>query len=449
MISRADRRAAGKALREKVTRRSHAGWKPPENRLDPIDLLKESSEGRIPKLLPVRYGRMMQSPFAFYRGAAAIMASDLARTPTTKVRVQACGDCHLMNFGGFATSERRLTFDINNFDETLPAPWEWDVKRLAASFVIAGRHNGFGRADARDVAERSVRSYREHMAEYAELTMLERWYEQLDASRLLGAVKSKRLRKRLVRVVDKTSLRAAVEVAFPKVARVRHGRVLIRDNPPLICHQSAFKEKAFDYLVREAFRRYRATLTDDRKVLLHSFEMQDMAVMVVGVGSVGTRCGILLMMGDEDDEPLFLQVKEASSSVLEPYAGRSHFANHGERVVVGQALMQAASDVFLGWTEVRGRHFYIRQLRDVRISPVPEALNPAAMKRYADWCGWALARAHAKSGGAATISGYLGTTARFDEAVTRFAFEYADQNERDHQGLLKAIRAGRIDVYRE
>src|SRR5262245_34897765 len=446
MISRADRRAAGKALREKVSRRSHAGWTPQANRPDPIELLVESSQGRMPKLVPVRYGRMMQSPFAFYRGAAAIMASDLARTPTTKVRVQACGDCHLLNFGGFATPERHLTFDINDFDETLPAPWEWDVKRLAASFVIAGRHNGFGRAAARDVAERSVRSYREHMAEYAELTVLQRWYEQLDAGRLLEGVKSRRRRK-LVKVADKTNARITVEIVSPKAARARDGKILIKDNPPLIFHQSSFKEKAFDYLMREAFRRFRSTVADDRKELLGSFEIQDVAVKVVGVGSAGTRCGVLLMT--DGKAPLFLQVKEAGSSVLEPYAGRSRFANHAERVAVGQALMQSTSDIFLGWTEVRGRHFYISQMRDVKISPVPEALDPAAMKQYADWCGWALARAHAKSGSAPTIARYLGTSARFDEAVIRFAVEYVDQNERDHQELLKAIRTRGIDVYRE
>jgi uncharacterized protein (DUF2252 family) len=447
MISRADRRAAGKALREKVSRRSHAGWKPHANRPDPIDLLIESSQGRMPKLVPIRYGRMMQSPFAFYRGAAAIMASDLARTPATKIRVQACGDCHLMNFGGFATPERHLAFDINDFDETLPAPWEWDVKRLAASLVIAGRHNGFRRVDAREVAERSVRSYRQHMAEYAEYHVLQRWYEQLDTERLLAGTKRKGWQKKLTKMFAKARARTNVEVDFPKLAHVRGGRIAIKDNPRLIFHKSALKERAFDYLVKEAFRRYRATLSDDRQVLLDSFEMQDIAAKVVGVGSVGIRCGILLMMADEND-PLFLQVKEARASVLEPYAGKSRYTNHGERVVAGQRLMQAGSDIFLGWTEVRGRHFYLSQLRDAKISPVPEVLDPPAMGRYAEWCGWALARAHAKSGGVATISGYLGASARFDEAVARFGVEYADQNDRDHQALLKAIRAGRVGVYR-
>ena len=353
-----------------------------------------------------------------------------------------------MNFGGFATPERHLAFDINDFDDTLPAPWEWDVKRLAASLVIAGRHNGFRRADAREVAERSVRSYRQHMAEYAQYHVLQRWYE-LDTETPLAETNRKGWQKKLTKAFAKArAARTTVEIDFPKLAHIRGGRIAIKDNPPLVFHRSALKERAFDYLVKEAFRRYRATLSDDRQVLLDSFEMQDVAAKVVGVGSVGIRCAILLMMADEND-PLFLQVKEARASVLEPHAGKSRYTNHGERVVAGQRLMQAGSDLFLGWTEVRGRHFYLCQLRDAKIAPVPEVLDPPAMGRYAEWCGWALARAHAKSGGVATISGYLGASARFDEAVARFGVEYADQNERDHQALLKAVRAGRVDVYRE
>ena len=445
--SREERLKNGRALRDTTSRRSHAGWKAPANRPDPVAILMRSNKGRLERLLPIRYGRMMQSPFAFYRGAAAIMASDLAQTPASGLRVQACGDCHLLNFGGFATPERRVVFGINDFDETLPAPWEWDLKRLTCSFVIAARHNGFAKGDARDIASRCASSYRKHCATYGEMPALERWYESLDAQELIGLLRSKKWKKTLTKQLAKESSRSPLEHEFPKLAQVKNGSARITDNPPLIFHLD-HEVKHFDRVVREAFRLYRSTLADERKALLDQFALADIAASVVGVGSVGTRCAILLMMAGQDD-PLFLQVKEARTSVLEPYAGTSVYANRGQRVVAGQRLMQVASDVFLGWTDDGSRHFYVRQLRDIKIKPVVELLDVKAMSTYADWCGWALARAHAKSGDPAMISGYLGRSRRFDDAIVSFAVAYADQNERDHRALLKAIRAGKIDVQQE
>jgi uncharacterized protein (DUF2252 family) len=386
---------------------------------------------------------MMQSPFAFYRGAAAIMASDLAHTPSSGIRAQACGDCHLMNFGGFGTPERRINFDINDFDETLPAPWEWDLKRLAASFVIAGRNNGFKEVASHEAARRCVQSYREHMHGYAEIGPLEMWYQRLD--NMVALIKRRKWKKIVQRQIDKASLRTVVEDDFPKLATIKNGKVRIKDNPPLIFHQAEEEGAEFDRLVREAFRCYRETLPDDLKTLVDRYEVKDVAIKVVGVGSVGTRCAILLMMTGDGD-PLFLQVKEVHESVLEPYAGKSLYSNRGQRVVAGQRVMQAASDMFLGWTEQWGRHFYVRQLRDIKIEPLVEIFDSRALVDYGEWCGWALARAHAKSGDAAIISGYLGNSSRFDDAVSNFAIAYADQNERDYQALLEAIRAGKIEV---
>jgi uncharacterized protein (DUF2252 family) len=445
-LTREERKAAGKALHDKCPRRSHATWKAPSNRPDPVELLIQSSKNRIPNLVPIRYGRMMQSPFAFYRGAAAIMASDLAHTPTSGIRVQACGDCHLMNFGGFGTPERRIIFDINDFDETLPAPWEWDVKRLAASFVIAGRNNQFRKSDTRQGAVRCARSYREHMHSYAEMGVLEIWYQRLD--NMVALIKRRKWKKIVQKQIAKASSRTVAEHDFPKLASIKNGRVRIRDNPPLIFHPTDLRAAEHDRLVKEAFRRYRETLTDDLKALVDRYELKDVAMKVVGVGTVGNRCAIVLMMAGDDD-PLFLQIKEAHESVLEPYAGTSVYSNCGQRVVTGQRLMQAASDMFLGWTEEKGRHFYVRQLRDIKIEPLVEIFDSRALADYGEWCGWALARAHAKSGDAAMISGYLGNTNRFDDAVSNFAMAYADQNEQDYQALLEAIRAGKIETLRE
>jgi uncharacterized protein (DUF2252 family) len=389
---------------------------------------------------------MMQSPFAFYRGAAAIMASDLAHTPTSDIRVQACGDCHLMNFGGFGTPERRIIFDINDFDETLPAPWEWDLKRLATSFVLAGRNNRFKELESREAALRCVQSYRERMHGYSEMGVLEMWYQRMD--NMVALIKRKKWKKIVQKQIAKASSSTVAEDDFPKLASVKNGKVRIKDNPPLIFHPANVGAAESDRLVKEAFRCYRETLPDDLKALVDRYEVKDVAIKVVGVGSVGTRCAILLMMaGDED--PLFLQVKEVHESVLEPYAGKSVYPNCGQRVVAGQRLMQAASDMFLGWTEQWGRHFYVRQLRDIKIEPLVEIFDSRALADYGEWCGWALARAHAKSGDAAMISGYLGNSSRFDEAVSNFAMTYADQNERDYQALLEAIRAGKIEVLQE
>jgi uncharacterized protein (DUF2252 family) len=385
---------------------------------------------------------MMKSPFAFYRGAAAIMAADLARTPASGIRVQACGDCHLMNFGGSATPERHIVFDISDFDESLPAPWEWDLKRLAASAVIAGYDNGFRKADAREVAAGCARSYRDHIAAYAEMRALERWYDRIDAEELIALIDSRQWKKRIQNKIAKEASRSVAEDDFPKLPDVKNGRVRIKDNRPLIFHPSSRFAPEHGRVIEKVFHRYRETLSDDRRALIDHYEIKDVAVKVVGVGSVGTRCGILLMMAGADD-PLFLQVKEARPSVLEPYAGKSVYANCGQRVVAGQRLMQAASDMFLGWTEDRGRHFYLRQLRDIKIQPMVDDLDARSMAIYAEWCGWALARAHAKSGDAAMISGYLGDSGRFDDAMADFAVTYAEQNERDHQALLRrSVPAG-------
>jgi uncharacterized protein (DUF2252 family) len=401
------------------------------------------------QLVPIRYGRMMQSPFAFYRGAAAIMAADLAHTPVSGIRVQACGDCHLLNFGGFATPERNIAFDINDFDETLPAPWEWDVKRLATSCVIAGQHNGYNKTQARDMAVRCVESYREHIDTFAQMTVLERWYEHIDANDILRAISGKKWRQEVQTQIEKAAARSVLEDDFPKLATVEDGQPRIKDNPPLIFHQGDVSaDGEYGHAIKAAFDEYRTTLSDERRELVERFALEDVAIKVVGVGSVGTLCGILLLMADTDDA-LFLQVKEARVSVLEPYAGKSRYPNRGERVVVGQRLMQAASDLFLGWTKYEGRHFYIRQLRDIKIKPLIEGISANRLGLYSGWCGWALARAHAKSGDAAMISGYLGSNSRFDKAVARFALAYSDQNERDYQALLKAIRAGKIEVYSE
>jgi uncharacterized protein (DUF2252 family) len=445
-LTRKERKAAGEALRDKCPRRSHATWKAPRNRRDPVELLIQSNKDRIPNLIPIRYGRMMQSPFAFYRGAAAIMAADLALTPTSGIRVQACGDCHLMNFGGFGTPERRIIFDINDFDETLPAPWEWDLKRLATSFVLAGRNNEFKEVESREAALRCVQSYRERMHGYAEMGVLEMWYQLMD--NMVALIKRKKWKKIVQKQIAKASSSTVAEDDFPKLASVRNGKVRIKDNPPLIFHPKEVGAAEHDRLVKEAFLRYRETLPDDLKALLNRYEVKDVAIKVVGVGSVGTRCAILLMMAGDDD-PLFLQVKEVHESVLESYAGKSVYPNCGQRVVAGQRLMQAASDMFLGWTEQWERHFYVRQLRDIKIEPLVEIFDSRALADYGEWCGWALARAHAKSGDAAMISGYLGNSTRFDEAVSNFAMAYADQNERDYQALLEAIRAGKIEVLQQ
>jgi uncharacterized protein (DUF2252 family) len=444
----AERKAAGKALRRREGFRALATWRAPSRRTDPVAVLKASDKGREPSLLPIRYGRMLQSPFAFYRGAAAIMARDVSASKTSGIVVQACGDCHLMNFGGFATPERRIAFDINDFDETLPAAWEWDLKRLAASFVVASRQNRLRNSDARAAAEGCARSYREHMRAFADMSPLAVWHEHIDAEALAVAIHSRKWKKRLRQQLAKALGETSLEHHSPLVAVGKGGAMRIADHVPLVFHRRDLDAERHARVLGQAFRRYRGTLPDDRCVLLDRYELADMAAKVVGIGSVGTLCAVLLLVADRRDT-LLLQVKEARRSVLEPFAGRSGYANHGERVVVGQRLMQAASDMFLGWTTLHGRHFYVRQLNDMKIKPAVELLDAEGMCVYAEACAWALARAHAKSGDAALISGYLGGAPAFDEAIARFALAYADQNERDHAALTEAVRRGRIEAETE
>jgi uncharacterized protein (DUF2252 family) len=444
-LSAAERIAAGKAIRDIVPRSAHGIWKRDKARVDPLAILRASDEGRLERLVPIRYGRMLQTPFTFYRGAAAVMAADLAAMPATGIRVQACGDCHLMNFGGFATPERRIVFDINDFDETLPAPWEWDVKRLAASFVLAARNNGMSESDARDTAIFSARSYRKHLQELAESDPLEVWYSRMDVEELMALAPDKETRERADQRIERAKSHG-FDAEYPELAEMMHGHIRIKNAPPLIFHPDEYEPDEFEGLLAELLQSYRESLSDDRRVLLDRYRLVDGAVKVVGIGSVGTICLIILMMSAAN-EPLFLQWKEARQSVLEPYAGKSAYPHHGQRVVMGQRLTQPASDVFLGWlTGRKGRHGYVRQLRDAKIKPMVEVFTAPVLKQYAKACGSILARSHAKSGDALAISGYLGSHDNFDEALGRFAVAYADQTERDHAALKAAVRAGKIQV---
>jgi uncharacterized protein (DUF2252 family) len=435
------RMSQGKALRERVSRTSHAEWAAPSARPDPIEVLRHSDRGRLPELLPIRYGRMRQSPFAFFRGSAAVMAWDLSKTPATGMRVQACGDCHAANFGGFASPERQLLFDINDFDETLPAPWEWDVKRLAASVVLASRELGMGGGRCGDVVLKMAESYRQHMREYAQMRALDVWYSHMDAEVFIEEAKRVAARKRWQQVEEQARLQTAEHI-LPKIADVINGRTRILDHPPLVYHP-----RTSDLMrkhVTQMFHRYRETLPTDRRVILDRYHIIDVARKVVGVGSVGTRCDVALLMASEHDAML-LQFKEALPSVLEPYARKSRYANHGERVVTGQRMLQSASDVFLGWTrDDKGRDYYFRQLRDMKMKIDLENMTKDAWVEYVEICGWTLARAHARTGDAALIGGYLGKNDTFDLALAKFAASYADQAERDHTTLVKAIRAGRL-----
>jgi len=440
---------AGKAQRVTCPRESQAGFKPDPARPDPIDLLIASSEGRIEELVPIRYGRMMASPFAFYRGAAAIMAADLAKTPSTGIGVQACGDAHLANFGGFATPERRIMFDINDFDETFPAPWEWDVKRLAASFVIASANNGHKPAEGRGAAVNVVNAYAEKLRELSKMKRLDAWYSYLDYEALLGMSPDEELKRRNKKLLAKALERDSA-AEFTKLAFVSDGKPRIKDVPPLIYHLPMHLAPEFEASTRENLERYRGSLSRERRVLLDRYEIADVALKVVGVGSVGTLCAIALLFASDDD-PLFLQVKEARPSVLEAYVDFPGFAaTHGERVVHGQRLMQASSDLFLGhFVNVSGKHMYVRQLRDVKIKVPIEIFTAFNMANYARYCGWALARAHARSGDAAVIAGYIGKNDVFANAIADFATDYAEQNERDHAALVAAVRAGRLEVMTE
>ena len=448
-ISADERRATGKALRDATPRDAHGGWKAPKDRRDPIELLSESNEGRIPELIPIRFSRMAQSPFAFYRGAAALMAADLASTPTSGLRVQACGDAHLMNFGGFATPERNIFFDINDFDETLPAPWEWDVKRLTASIVIAARHLDLLDSEAAKAATDFVCSYRERMADYASMRALDVWYDRIDLDRVLQVLPSGAEVERVRQRVEQARRKSLPESLFPKLVEHYGSAPRIKDAPPLIFHPTDEQAPGVRTGYAEALEGYRKSLPQHIRVLFDRFQLFDLAIKVVGVGSVGTYCALGLFMA-ADDDPIFLQVKEARKSVLQPYAGKSLHKNQGERIAAGQRLMQSASDIFLGWTQgVNGRDYYFRQLRDAKISAVPEDWDVTTLREFGKLCAWALARAHARSGDPAKIAGYMGSNTTFDDAVCEFAVEYADQNLRDYRGFVKAIREGRIQVASE
>ena len=464
-----ERQARGKEARDQTPPSSHTGWAAATDRPDPVGLLEEQNVTREPDLVPVRHGRMLVSPFTFYRGAATIMAADLAGTPTAGLYVQLCGDAHLSNFGAFGSPERRLLFDLNDFDETLPGPFEWDVKRMAASFTVAARNNGFGKADARAATQASVAAYRETMADFATMGTLAIWYAHLNEDELLKAVgsaaaeaskaskKAAKAAKRVAKSARKGAAKARTRdslQALSKLGEQVDGQYRIVSQPPIVVPA---RELAATYglsadqmerVVREQFRAYRVTLRDDQRQLLERFQPVDMARKVVGVGSVGTRAFIVLLQGRDQQDPLFLHVKEATRSVLEGHLRKSRYKQHGERVVRGQRMMQAASDIFLGWT--RGaddnRYFYWRQLRDMKASAEVESMLPGALAFYARTCGWTLARAHARSGDPVAIAAYLGEDDQFDRSMVDFAKRYADQNELDYQAFADAIRSGRLEA---
>ena len=442
LLSRAEHLAAGKALRDSVPRASHAEWKPSAKRRDPIDILEASNKDRLPQLVPIRYGRMLASPFTFLRGSAGLMAYDLSTTPSTSLRVQACGDCHLLNFGTFATPERNLVFDINDFDETLPAPREWDLKRLAVSFAVAVRDNKLSDADARDAAQTCGRAYREALRDYSRMSPLEVWYAHLDVEALIASAPDEKAKKIRQDFATKARQRV-IENLFPKIVGEVAGKRRLVDQPPVLFHVT---DPEGDELIRAGLAAYRESLPDERRVLFDRYRLEDSAAKVVGIGSVGTRCMVALFF-DKENHPLMLQIKEAVPSVLAPYAGKSRYDNEGQRVVIGQRLMQSSSDIFLGWARGRhGRDFFVRQLRDMKFSPPIERANAVQLKRYAAICGGILARAHAKSGDASTISGYLGKSDSFEQALGAFSLAYADQNEKDHAALVAAVRSGRVEA---
>jgi uncharacterized protein (DUF2252 family) len=453
-----ERRNAGKEARVRVPRSSIEGWEPSPDRPDPVDLIEQQNATREPDLVPVRHGRMMVSPFTFYRGGAKIMSADLQHIPRAGLNVQLCGDAHLSNFGVFASPERALLFDLNDFDETLPGPFEYDVARLAASFVIAARNNGFSRSDARSVTAEVIRAYRTSMRTFADMRTLDVWYSRLDADEVVAKAASgskrpskavDRSRKMLQKARTKDSLQA-----LSKLTEVVDGQHQIVADPPIVVPARdlmatySISPDVIGDVLRTLLRDYRASLSNDRRHLLERFELVDVARKVVGVGSVGTRAWIGLLRGRDGDDPLFLQVKEASRSVLEDHLPKSRYRQPGERVVAGQRLMQAASDIFLGWTKgyEQDRFYYWRQLRDMKGSIDVESMAPAGMAFYADVCAWTLARAHARSGDPVAIASYLGGGDRFDRAMTDFAERYADQNERDYEAFCEAIRSGQLEA---
>lgn len=443
-----ERRARGKALRDVVSRIAQAEWNPPANRSDPIELLIENSKGRIEELIPLRYGRMIVSPFTFYRGAAAIMAHDLSNTPSTGLTLLADGDCHLLNFGAFATAERKVIFDINDFDEVSIAPWEWDVKRLVASFVIAGLSNGFKAADCKEAAWLAAQSYRRRMADYSEMPTLDVWNDALDINTLLERSVDKESRRFYTKKLSRATEQSAHEKEFAKLTFTAGDTPRIIDQPPLLFHYGDKRDEEFRKVAIETLKGYRNSLNLGVDLVLDRFSVVDVAFKVVGVGSVGTVCGIILLMSGRGD-PLFLQFKQARQSVLEPYCGAGPWEHAGKRVVVGQRAIQAAGDMFLGWATGAGKqkmHFYLRQLSDAKIKPVIEIMKPVNLKNYAGLCGSVLARAHARSGDPVVLTGYMGKSTAFEDALADFGVAYAKQNEKDHATLVEAVRNGRIEV---
>jgi uncharacterized protein (DUF2252 family) len=452
-----ERAARGKAQRSEVPRASHGEWEPALHRPDPVELLEEQAQTRVPELVPIRYGRMLVSPFTFYRGAAYLMASDLAAGARTGLHTQLCGDAHLSNFGGFAAPDRKLVFSLNDFDETLPGPFEWDVKRLAASFAVAGRDRGFDDKQRAVINQTVGRSYRQNIREFAAMRNLDLWYARLDIDDLMTRARAEALgkdakaEKRMEANVAKGRTKDSMK-AFSKQTTIVDGEPRITGDPPLIVpieDVAGDQTERLEEFLRGVIRSYRRTLAGDRRTLLERFRYVHAARKVVGVGSGGTRAFICLMLGRDDDDPLFLQFKEAQPSVLEPFLGRSEFANSGQRVVEGQRLTQAASDIMLGWIKVEGidgvkRDFYIRQLWDAKMSALVDFMEPRAMGIYAQVCGRELARAHARAGDGIAISSYLGNTDRFDRAIAQFAESYADQNERDYAALKTAVEVGRV-----
>jgi uncharacterized protein (DUF2252 family) len=456
-LNPAERAARGKMARGEVPRASHAEFEPAKDRPDPISLLEEQAKTRLPELVPVRYGRMMVSPFTYYRGAALPMASDLATTPVSGLAVQACGDAHLSNFGIFGAPDRRLVFDVNDFDETLPGPWEWDVKRLAASLEVAGRDNGFADKERLGIVTAAAAGYRQAMRSFAGMTNLDVWYARADIDQLRAELNSQikaRQRKALDKGIAKARTRDSMQ-EVGKLTQMVDGRPQIIADAPLLVPGRELAEneqqwETFLSQINDLIAKYRRTMETDRRYLLEQYTYCDLARKVVGVGSVGTRCWIILMLGRDDSDPLFLQVKEAEESVLSRFVGASKYANQGQRVVAGQRLMQAASDIFLGWVHIvagldgQDRDFYVRQLRDWKFSVDISTMVPDGMRQYGQLCGWTMARAHARSGDRIAIASYLGNSDVFDKAIAQFAVAYADQNEKDHDALVHAVKSGRI-----
>ncbi len=458
-LSRADRVARGKDARSAAPLESQAEFRPAGSR-DPVGLLAGQAESRVPELVPVRHGRMLVSPFTFYRGAALPMAADLADTPTSGLRVQLCGDAHLSNFGAFASPERNLVFDVNDFDETLPGPFEWDVKRLAASLAVAGRDNGFPAKDRRKAVLAAAESYRTAMSEFAEQALMDVWYAHLDIEQAIGTFRAQMKKKRFkaARGLLAKAHTADSTKALRKLTIVADGRHRIISDPPMIAPiEEVYGDIEADVIydeIRTVLSKYGRTLQSDRRHLLEQLTLVQVARKVVGVGSVGTRAWIVLMDAGDEDEPLFLQAKEAQPSVLAEYCGRSQYRNEGERVVAGQHLMQAESDIFLGWTRATGpdgidRDFYVRQLKDWKFSAPIEQMVPGGMTVYAGLCGWTLARAHARSGDRIALAAYLGGSAAFDNAIADFAETYADQNERDYAAFKAAVKDGQVETTTE